>query len=224
VVIMVRERTRRHQAASALTAFTLTTGLALAAAAPSAWATSADDIVFRSPAECKVRYRIPEEICSAISQRAWEVYVTQVPRFLTREECNRTYEVCVVLPADWVRLEVGPDSNRPTVRYAPPFWAINAQVATEDTPLTVLVDRGMQPLSVLNSASILPVGRFMPTPAMVRQRYVEALNSPPSGQVGDRAGQQQPARDPSTPQAVREPAAPQPTRGGAQPPPPPRRP
>jgi hypothetical protein len=137
-------------------------------------------IRFRSPAECAARHGIDIPVCAEFAQRAWDIYTTQAPRFSTREQCSQSFEVCVVFMPEWIVADQGAPVVMRVVRFGPPLWAIEVQGRAASSALTVLIDRAERPLAALQSAVIMPVGRFSPTPEMLRQAYREALAPAPA--------------------------------------------
>ncbi len=133
---------------------------------------------FRSPTECVHRLKLPIKICAEYSQRAWQIYLTQAPRFSTRNDCWRSFKVCIVLPLQWIAVNGEKRTVANVIRYAPPLWMIRLDEARPGSPFTILIDSSMQPMRVLETPPILPPGRMQPSEARVRRSYEDALSVP----------------------------------------------
>lgn len=150
-------------------------------------------VMFRSTGECVTNHKLTVRDCISWSQRARMLYLTQSPRYLSRQECNLFHSVCIALPPDWVTLAGSARDLQIVVRFAPPLWAIRVDDPSGAAVVTVLIDRHMEPMKTVNSSELLPVGRFSSTPAMLRLKYERALRG--DAELARAGRSRNPARD-----------------------------
>ncbi|MGL4241560.1 MAG: hypothetical protein ACRCTI_10660 [Beijerinckiaceae bacterium] len=154
-------------------------------------------MTFRMPGECMHRLQLTAEICADVLERAWRHYLRNTPRFVSRGDCWRQHKVCIVLPAERVRLNPTDRFFTPFVWFAPPLWAIRLYEPGGERDFDVLIDRDMQVLEDHPMSPVIPAGRFAPPPETVRKAYLNGLRqeaAPPEAQP--RSGRSAPPQEP----------------------------
>jgi hypothetical protein len=168
-------------------------------AIPSAGAQTAPtaDLTFRMPGECMHRLQLSAEICADVLERAWRHYLRNTPRYVGRGDCWRVHRVCIVLPAERLRLSEKARFFTPFVWFAPPLWAIRL-LDSEGRDFDVLVDQDMQPLPETGMTPTMPAGRFSPPAETVRRGYLQSLREavPPAPAWGRSSGRPDPGPAP----------------------------